>query len=156
MTRFERFSPYAYAALRIVCGSLLAFHGSQKLFGVLTDHQPLLGSQLWVGGLFEFFCGSAVAVGLKTPWAALLLSGQMAVAYFQFHWRFAFDARFFPAINHGELAAVYSFVFLLIACQGPGLVSADGRIAKRRHRRHPTPPPDDVDRVEAARHLENV
>jgi len=42
----------------------------------------------------------------------------MAVAYFQFHWKFQSGPEFFPAINKGELAALYSFVFLFIACRG--------------------------------------
>jgi putative oxidoreductase len=42
----------------------------------------------------------------------------MAVAYFQFHWKFQVGPNFFPAINKGELAALYSFVFLFIASRG--------------------------------------
>jgi putative oxidoreductase len=42
----------------------------------------------------------------------------MAVAYFQFHWKFQFGPKFFPAINEGELAALYCFVFLYLACRG--------------------------------------
>jgi putative oxidoreductase len=42
----------------------------------------------------------------------------MAVAYIQFHWKFQLGPQFFPALNKGELAALYCFVFLLIACQG--------------------------------------
>jgi putative oxidoreductase len=42
----------------------------------------------------------------------------MAVAYIQFHWKFQIGAQLFPAINKGELALLYSLVFLLIACRG--------------------------------------
>ena len=48
----------------------------------------------------------------------------MAVAYFQFHWKFQMDANFFPAINGGELAVVYCFLFLFIACKGNGTLRA--------------------------------
>src|SRR5688500_12827896 len=89
----------AYVLLRVVAGLMFAFHGVQKVFGVLTDHQPPVGSQLWIGGLIELVCGFAIALGLLTPLAAFLASGTMAVAYFQFHWKLAGGAQFFPAVN---------------------------------------------------------
>lgn len=121
-------SPYserAYSLLRIITGALFAFHGIQKVFGVLTEQSPAVGSQLWVGGVLELVCGVAIAVGLFTSLAAFIASGMMAVAYFQFHWKFQFDSSFFPAINHGELAVIYCFVFLYIASKGSGCCSVD-------------------------------
>ena len=59
-------------------------------------------------------------LGLQTRMAAFLCSGEMAVAYCQFHWKFQLGSQFFPAINKGELAVLYSFVFLSIACRGGG------------------------------------
>src|SRR5579859_2666459 len=109
-----------YALLRIVTGAMFAFHGAEKLFGIMDSTQPAVLSQMWIGGAIEFFGGLAVSLGIKTRWAAFLCSGEMAVAYLQFHWRFAFDAGFWPTVNKGELALLYSFVFLLIASQGPG------------------------------------
>jgi len=122
MKKLESYSSHAYALLRVVSGALFAFHGAQKLFGILADpsHSPAFGSQIWIGGVIEFFGGLAVALGAGTRWAAFLCSGTMAVAYIQFHWKLALDSNFFPAINHGELAVIYCFVFLLIACQGGG------------------------------------
>jgi putative oxidoreductase len=114
-----------YAALRIVVGILFAFHGLQKIFGVLTEQQPPVGSQLWFGGLIELVAGLMIAVGFLTVWAAFLSSGTMAVAYLQFHWKFAFDTSFFPVVNRGELALVYAFVFLFIACRGAGKAAID-------------------------------
>jgi len=121
----SRFSGGAYALMRIVTGSMFTFHGVQKVFGVLSDHQPEIGSQLWVGGVLELLCGAAIALGLFTRWAAFLASGMMAVAYIQFHWKLQFDSNFFPAVNKGELAVVYCFVFLYIACRGAGAWSRD-------------------------------
>ncbi len=115
-----------YAALRIVAGLMFAFHGVQKLFGVLTEKQPPAGSQLWIGGVIELVTGLLIALGLFTVWAAFLASGTMAVAYTQFHWKFALGAGFFPTINRGELALLYAFLFLYIACRGAGLASLDG------------------------------
>jgi putative oxidoreductase len=115
----------AYAFVRVVAGLMFAFHGMQILFGVLTDSQPPVGSQIWLGGLIELITGIAVAAGVLTSWAAFLASGTMAVAYVQFHWKLALDARFFPAINKGELALLYCVVFLYIACRGGGRWSFD-------------------------------
>ena len=115
-----------FAIMRVVVGLLFAFHGMQKIFGVLSEFQPPMGSQLWIGGVIEIATGLLVAFGLWTVWAAFLASGTMAVAYSQFHWKLAFDELFFPAVNQGELALVYAFVFLYIACRGPGRLSVDG------------------------------
>jgi putative oxidoreductase len=130
MTMDSLLSPFAeraYALLRIVAGAMFALHGVQKLFGVLTEHQPPVGSQLWIGGVIELLCGAAIALGLLTRWAAFLASGTMAVAYFQFHWKFQLDSAFFPVVNQGELAVLYCFTFLYVACKGAGICSVDGR-----------------------------
>lgn len=118
MKWLKKFTDYAYALLRIMAGAMFTFHGVQKVLGILADAQPPLGSQLWFGGVIELLGGLAVMLGFKTRWAAFLCSGTMAVAYFQFHWKLQLGPQFFPAINHGELAALYSFVFLYIACRG--------------------------------------
>ena len=125
MKKLARYSDQAYALLRIVTGCLFAFHGMQKILGILSDHQPAPGSQLWIGGWIALLGGLAVALGFHTRLAAFLCSGTMAVAYVQFHWQFRFTAGIFPAINKGELAALYSFVFLMIACRGRGIWSVD-------------------------------
>jgi len=115
-----RFQNQAYALLRIVSGLNFAVHGSQKilgLFGGPIEHFP---SQIWVGGIIELFCGLATALGIKTRWAAFLVSGTMAVAYIQFHWRLRLGLMFIPTLNKGELALVYCFLFLYLATQGNG------------------------------------
>lgn len=124
----------AYAALRFVAGAAFSFHGMQKIFGWLpAGPSPAFGSQLWVGGIIELVCGSLVALGLYTRPAALLASGTMAVAYCQFHWRLSFTAwKWLPAINKGELALIYCFVFLLISARGGGIASLDGRAGRSR------------------------
>lgn len=127
-------APYAdraYALLRIVAGVLFAFHGMQKMFGLFSDHpQPAFGSQMWVGGIIELVGGLAIALGFSTSCAAFVASGTMAVAYFQFHWRFQFDSGFFPIVNNGEPAVLYCFLFLFMACKGSGPWSVDA--ARRR------------------------
>ena len=121
MTFLSRFTEPSYALLRIVSGAIFTFHGVQKIFGILTDHQPPLGSQLWIGGMIELICGLMIVAGFKTRFAAFLSSGTMAVAYFQFHWKFRMGPEFFPAINGGDAAILYCFVFLYIACRGGGI-----------------------------------
>ena len=116
----------SYAILRIISGALFSFHGVQKIFGILSEHgQPPVGSQIWIGGMIELVCGLAIALGLFTRIAAFLASGTMAVAYIQFHWKGAMGPEFFPAVNGGELAVIYCFVFLAICAHGPGMVSLD-------------------------------
>lgn len=118
MKRLEKYADHAYALMRIMTGFMFSFHGAQKILGVLSDFRPPAGSQLWFGGIIELVGGLAVMLGYQTRAAAFLCSGQMAVAYFQFHWKFQMGPNFFPALNKGELAALYCFVFLLIACRG--------------------------------------
>ena len=119
MKPLERYADHAYALMRIVTGFLFAFHGAQILFGVLSPMpQPPVWSQTWFGGIIELLGGLAVMLGWHTRLAAFLCSGTMAVAYFQFHWKFQLGPKFFPAINQGEMAALYCFVFLVIACRG--------------------------------------
>jgi putative oxidoreductase len=130
MTDRVRVQSLAGAALRIVAGAMFACHGAQKILGVWSPpgHQPAVGSQLWFGGLIELVCGVLIALGLFTRPAALLASGTMAVAYFQFHWKLALNGwRFLPVVNGGELAVVYCFVFLVFALSGAGALSLDGR-----------------------------
>jgi putative oxidoreductase len=125
MKGLEKYADHTYALMRIVAGFMFSFHGAQKILGVLSEFQPPLGSQLWFGGIIELVGGLAVMLGLGTRVAAFICSGEMAVAYFQFHWKFQMGPQFFPTVNKGELAALYCFVFLLIACRGGGKWSLD-------------------------------
>ncbi|MBX7138924.1 MAG: DoxX family protein [Oligoflexia bacterium] len=119
MRQLEKYSDHAYALLRIVAGFMFSMHGLQKIFGVLSEFPaPALGTQIWFGGMIELVGGLCVMLGIGTRLAAFICSGTMAVAYFQFHWKFQMGAEFLPVVNKGELAALYCFVFLLIACRG--------------------------------------
>ena len=132
MKLFESYSEHAYSALRIMAGAMFSFHGAQKVLGFMAEQQPPIGSQLWIGGVIELVGGLMIMTGLQAVWAAFVASGQMAVAYFQFHWKFQFGPEFFPAINHGELAVLYCFVFLYIAAKGSGKFSLDGLFCRKK------------------------
>lgn len=124
MERFlGRFTPFAFALLRIVSGLMMACHGGQKALGMFNPPQtPPLFSLFGIGGLIELVGGFLIAFGLFGSVAAFILSGQMAVAYFMVHAK----GGFFPIVNKGELAVLYCFVFLFIACHGSGILSLDG------------------------------
>jgi putative oxidoreductase len=82
-----------------------------------------LNSMPGYAGVIELVCGVLLVIGLFTRPAAFLASGMTAVAYFMVH----APQGFFPILNKGELAALYSFVFLYIAAAGPGPWSVDAR-----------------------------
>ena len=119
---------YIYALLRIVAGLLFAQHGAQKLFGALGGQPVELMSQMGLAGVIEFVGGLMIALGLFASPVAFLASGQMAVAYFQFH----FPQSFFPTVNNGTSAVLYCFIFLYFVFSGAGVWSLDAVIARSR------------------------
>jgi putative oxidoreductase len=116
MKSLSGFESIAYAALRIVSGFLFSCHGAQKLFGAFGGHQMLHVPLMLVAGIIEFGCGILILLGLVTSIAAIIASGEMAVAYFMQH----LTKGVFPIQNGGELAVVYCFLFLFIATHGSG------------------------------------
>jgi putative oxidoreductase len=121
---FSRWSPRILSVMRIVVALLFVQHGAQKLFGFLAPPEaatPPLLSLIGVAGVLEFFGGLLVALGLFTRPAAFILSGQMAVAYFMVH----APKGFWPLQNKGDLAMIWSFVFLYLAVAGGGEWSLD-------------------------------
>ena len=133
MHRLSKLEPAAYTALRFIAGASFAVHGIQKVFGALTTRpMPEVMSQVWIGGVIELVAGLLIAIGLGTRIAALLASGTMAVAYIQFHWKGQLaDWQWIPTVNQGELAVIYCFLFLLVACRGPGRLAIDSQLRIR-------------------------
>lgn len=115
-----------YGLFRIVAGLLFMFHGLQKLLGAFGGQVQPTGSLPWFAGVIELTCGVLVMIGLLTSWAAFLASGTMAVAYFLAHQ----SQGVWPIENHGELAALYAFVFLYIAARGAGPLSVASALRK--------------------------
>lgn len=117
------------SVLRIVSGFLFMQHGLQKVFGLLgAEGRTPLASLEGISGILELVGGALLILGLFTQVVAFILSGEMAVAYFKVH----FPQGFWPVMNKGELAALYSFVFLYIAVAGPGPWSLDAKLRWRR------------------------
>ena len=125
-TRTSRYAPAVLAVFRIVVGFLFALHGTAKLFGwpvTKSGAVPVGSWPYWWAGVIELAVGVLVAAGLFTRVAALIGSGTMAYAYFTEHQAKAL----LPIENGGELAALYSFAFLLIAFTGPGALAVRDR-----------------------------
>jgi putative oxidoreductase len=120
---FSRWTPRILSVLRIIAAFLFMAHGSQKLFNIPAGQnmRPALLSMSGIGGILEFFGGLLLLIGLFTRPVAFLLSGQMAVAYFLYH----APQDFLPLVNRGELAALYSFLFLFLFFAGGGEWSVD-------------------------------
>jgi putative oxidoreductase len=120
-------SPRVLSILRIVAGFLMFWHGSQKLFNYPASAQPIeVNGLILAAGIIEVFGGILILVGLFTRPVAFLLSGTMAAAYFMAH----APSGFLPLANHGELAAIYSFLYLYFVFVGSGVWSVDSLIRR--------------------------
>lgn len=112
-----------YAVMRILVGLLFMEHGLQKIFGLFGGPPAGIPAPvLYLSGSIELVGGFLVAVGFQAALAAFICSGMMAVAYFMVH----APQGFFPIENHGELAILYCWIFLLMAGRGAGTFSLDG------------------------------
>jgi putative oxidoreductase len=126
----DRIVEFAYFLLRVVGGLLILQGGGLILFGWFggvpgepDGTSPLL-SQSGIGGVIEFIGGIAVMLGLFTRPAAFILSGTMAVAYWQFH----APLGGWPIENQGLPAILFCFIFLYLAGRGGGEWSLDALI----------------------------
>lgn len=122
MQRFlGKYEAALFTILRVVAGFMFALHGAQKLFGFLGEPADPADHLMLAAGIIEFGGGVLIAVGFLTSIVAFLASGEMAVAYFKAH----APSSFWPTVNHGELAALYCFLFLFVAAHGAGPFSLD-------------------------------
>jgi putative oxidoreductase len=124
-TTLTSWAPRALSVLRVVAGLLYIEHGMQKLFDLpasghgavaLFSYSGLTGALEFVGGLF-------MIVGLFTRQTAFILSGMMAVAYWTVH----APREFFPAVNGGDAAILFCFLFLYFVFVGAGPWSLDAK-----------------------------
>jgi len=127
MPNFDRLSiyqPYAIAVLRIITALLFIEHGTMKLFDFPAAAMPgPLPMLPLIAGLLEVFGGLLILVGFLTRPVAFILCGQMAVAYFMAH----APKSFYPALNGGDGAVLFCFIFLALVFTGAGALSVDNR-----------------------------
>ena len=116
-------APYLQSVLRIVAGLLFLEHGTGKLLGfpMLPGLDQMPHGLLLFTGVMELVGGVLILIGFLTRPVAFVLSGFMAAAYFMAH----FPNSFFPALNFGEPAVLFCFVFFYLAAAGPGPWSID-------------------------------
>lgn len=135
VSRWATWGPQLQSVLRIVAAFIFILSGTMKLFAFPVGVPPNGGtvplmSQMGLGGVLEVVGGLLLLVGLFTRPVAFLLAGEMAVAYFQFH----FPQGFWPNMNGGVAAALYSFVWLFFSAAGPGPWSVDAWLKNRREK----------------------
>lgn len=129
MPNLNAWSPRLLSVLRIMAALLFMEHGLMKVFhfpapqpGAPDPLSALLLAAAWI----EILGGALIALGLFTRAAAFIASGEMAVAYFMVHAK----QGFWPALNGGDAAILYCFVFLYLAAAGPGPWSLDATVRK--------------------------
>lgn len=126
--------PRLLSILRIMVGLLFLEHGTQKIFNFPPPPTPrpfeLFTLTPGLAGVLELVGGVLIVLGLFTRPVALILSGEMAFAYFMSH----APRGFFPigaGGNGGELAIIYCFTFLYFFAVGAGVWSLDQVRASR-------------------------
>jgi putative oxidoreductase len=124
--RWESWSPQLLSVMRMIAAIMFILAGTVKLFAFPIGVPPNGGtvpllSQIGIGGILETFGGALLLLGLYTRPVAFLLSGEMAVAYFQFH----SPGSIWPVINGGVSAVLYCFVWLYFSAAGGGPWSLD-------------------------------
>ena len=132
-TYWSAYTPQLWSVLRIVAALIFFMTGTMKLFAWPMGMPPDGGtasvmSQIWIGGVLEAVGGALVLVGLFTRPVAFILSGEMAVAYFQFH----APRAFWPIENGGVTAVLYCFLWLYFSAAGAGPLSLDALRARSR------------------------
>lgn len=130
MLQLELWSPRVLSVLRIVTALLFMEHGLMKLFhfpapqpGAPDPLPPLL----LAAACIEVVGGAMIALGFFTRVAAFICSGEMAVAYFMSH----ASQGFWPALNQGDAAILFCFVFFYLVFAGAGPWSLDTVVRRR-------------------------
>jgi putative oxidoreductase len=100
-----------YLVLRIGAGLLFMSHGLQKLFGLFGGQAVPIASRLGFAGVLEVVGGVLLVLGLFTRPVALVLAGEMLIAYVIAH----LPRGVSPLQNGGEVALLYALIFVFLA-----------------------------------------
>jgi putative oxidoreductase len=127
---FASCEPMVLSIFRIITGLLMFQFGVAKLLKfpdvpMFAKVEPL--SLFGVAGMFELVFGGLLILGLFSRFAAFILCGEMAFAYFISH----FPRGFIPLLNNGSLAIMFCFACLFLACAGGGPWSIDAARGER-------------------------
>jgi putative oxidoreductase len=130
-TKWSGWGPQLQSVLRIVAAFMFILSGTSKLFAFPVGMPPdgataSFLTEAWIGGGLEVFGGGLLLLGLFTRPVAFILAGEMAVAYFQFH----YPQGFWPTVNQGMPAVLYCFIWLYFSAAGAGPWSLDARRGK--------------------------
>lgn len=131
VARWSSLAPKLQSILRVVASLMFITAGTMKLFAFPVGVPPNGGtvplmSEAGLAGILETFGGALLLLGLFTRPVAFLLAGEMAVAYFQYH----FPRGFWPIMNGGQPAVLYCFIWLYFSAAGAGPWSLDARRKK--------------------------
>ncbi len=138
--KWKSWGPQIQAILRIVAALTFILAGTVKLFAFPVGVPPAGGTvsfptEAWFAGVLEVFGGAMLLMGMYTRPVAFILSGEMAVAYFQYH---AFRS-FWPVVNGGLPAMLYCFLWFYFSAAGAGAWSVDALRLKKQVRDVPQP-----------------
>jgi putative oxidoreductase len=119
--RLNQYQPYALTVLRIMTALQFMEHGTQKFFSFPAGGPATLSPLIFTQAILEALGGLLMFLGLFTRPVAFILCGNMAVAYFMAHQ----PKSFFPAVNGGDAAILFCFVFMFLFFAGPGPLALD-------------------------------
>jgi putative oxidoreductase len=131
VSKWKSWAPYLKSVLRIVAALMFITFGTMKLFAFPVGMPPDNGTakfmtEAWIAGVLEVFGGGLMLLGLFTRPVAFILSGEMAVAYFQGH----YPQSFWTVVNMGTPAVLYCFIWLYFSAAGAGPWSLDAKRGK--------------------------
>ncbi len=128
MPNLSAYAARALSIFRIVAGLLFVEHATQKFFAFPAPFpmQPL-PPLFMAAGTIELVAGTLITLGLFTRFAALIASGEMAVAYFMIH----NPQSFWPILNKGEVVILFCFTFFYLIFAGPGAWALDNVVGKK-------------------------
>ena len=128
MPNLTVWTPRVLSLLRIAAALSFMSHGTMKLLSFPAPFKGPMNPMIMASGGLELVGGALLVLGLFTRPVAFILSGMMAVAYFMVHVKMG---GIVPALNQGEAAYLYTFVFLFLAVAGGGEWSLDAKLRKR-------------------------